>query len=89
MRLYLRSFDWTPEGMGEAKGVEAGEYVRTSDYLLTRRDAEAEIARLRQGIESIANAKDLSEVRFLVPVVLNPDMRIGSPESTPTERAKP
>jgi hypothetical protein len=89
VRLYLRSFDWTPEGMGESKGVETGEFVRTSDYLLMRREAEAEIERFRQGIEFIRTAEDLSEVKFLVPVVLNPDMRIVSPPPTPSERTKP
>lgn len=53
IRAYLRSFNWSANGMDEALEIEAGDFVRTSDYLLMRREAEAEIERLRNDIQEL------------------------------------
>jgi hypothetical protein len=49
---YLRSFNHDPEGMAEVEdingAVETGDFVRTSDYLLIRRQAENEVSRLQR-----------------------------------------
>lgn len=50
IRAYLRSFNYTDDGMAEVEdvrgAVETGDYVRTSDYLLVRNALESEIERL-------------------------------------------
>jgi hypothetical protein len=54
IRAYLRSFNYTDDGMAEVEdirgAVETGDYVRTSDYLLVRSTMEAELDRLRTAL---------------------------------------